>query len=354
MYLKDKNSKIGITGIILIVCAFVVYISANAQSNGVLQNVGSAKLKIAVPFINIPESFRGMGENIIHDPGNTLNPFFSKLGATRKSYLENNILEKNYLLPQPSDSMYVIHIGDSHIRGHVYPRTVRDMLTESFGSIDYRDFGINGATCNSYLGSSKMREICTYTLEQEPNPLAISDAGNPLKDQSVGIIAKHHKPNLIIVSFGTNESYGKYYNADEHYQQIDALVKALNEAFPGTPLLLTTPAGCYKAHRTSYKVKVPIGGRHSRSRRYKMVTRTRTTYSENPFNAPCAETIVKYAKDNNIAYWDLYSVSGGRENACRNWTAARLMRPDHVHFLPDGYVLQGQLLYCALIKEYNK
>ena len=29
------------------------------------------------------------------------------------------------------------------------------------------------------------------------------------------------------------------------------------------------------------------------------------------------------------------------------------MRPDHVHYMPDGYVLQGELLYQALIKAYN-
>ncbi|MCI1721195.1 MAG: SGNH/GDSL hydrolase family protein [Bacteroidales bacterium] len=348
----------------LIACAVVVYISASAQSkiSSTEQSKFSADqqknddVKIAVPIANIPGSFRGMGENVLHDPGKTLAPIMNKLRGIRKNYLKNNMLEKDFEAPQSNDTLHIIHIGDSHVRGHVYPHALRDLLSESFGSIAYKDFGINGATCNSYLNSRTMQQVCTYTLEQEDNPLISQSDDNQILHR--GLIAKHHKPDLIIVSFGTNESYGRYYNSDEHYKQIDDLVKALNEAFPGTPLLLTTPAGCYKAHRSSYKVRVPISSRHSKhgrkSRRYKTVTRTSTTYSENPFNAPCAATIVKYAKDNNLAYWDLYTISGGRENACRNWTSARLMRADHVHFLPEGYTLQGQLLYCALIKEYNK
>ncbi|MFA6703922.1 MAG: GDSL-type esterase/lipase family protein [Bacteroidales bacterium] len=367
------------TGLIIVCVALVcisVKIYANAVSAGILTK--KDELKVVVPIVDIPKTFRGMGENILHDESNSLATVFKKLRKIRKAQLSNNILEISSYTSEPKDTLRVLHIGDSHIRGHVYPRTVKDMLAECFGSIVYRDFGINGATCNSYLNSRTMQQICTYTSEQEDNPLLAQSGGSPFEikdngteDKSVGdkksdnqifhgdIIAKHHKPDLIILSFGTNESYGRYYNADEHYKQIDALVKALNEAFPGTPLLLTTPTGCYKAHRTSYKTRVLVSnGRHSKhgrkSRRYKTVTRTRTTYSENPFNAPCAATIVKYAKDNNLAYWDLYTISGGRESACRNWTSAGLMRADHVHFIPEGYTLQGQLLYCALIKEYNK
>ena len=346
----QKYKHILFTTGLLIVCVALVCISVKIYANAISAGILTKKdeLKVVVPIVDIPKTFRSMGENVLHDESNSLAAVFDKLRKIRKAQLSGNILEINGDTPEASDTLHVLHIGDSHIRGHVYPRTVRDMLTDCFGSIVYKDFGINGATCNSYLNSRTMQQICTYTLEQEDNPLLTQS----------GIIAKHHKPDLIIVSFGTNESYGRYYNADEHYQQIDALVKALNETFPGTPLLLTTPAGCYKAHRTSYKTRVLVSGRHSRharkSRRYKTVTRTSTTYSENPFNAPCAETIVKYAKDNNLAYWDLYTISGGRENACRNWTSAGLMRADHVHFLPEGYTLQGQLLYCALIKEYNK
>jgi hypothetical protein len=49
----------------------------------------------------------------------------------------------------------------------------------------------------------------------------------------------------------------------------------------------------------------------------------------------------------------MYNVVGGSLRACKNWQEARLMRPDHVHYLPEGYILQGNLLYEAIIKAYN-
>ena len=60
-----------------------------------------------------------------------------------------------------------------------------------------------------------------------------------------------------------------------------------------------------------------------------------------------------FAGDHRLLVWDMYEVVGGKKRACKNWTEAKLMRPDHVHYLPEGYILQGNLLYQALIKAYN-
>ncbi|HNY06344.1 MAG TPA: hypothetical protein PKL23_07860, partial [Candidatus Egerieousia sp.] len=251
------------TGLVM-VCVALVCISVRLYANSISAGILTKKdeLKVVVPIVDIPKTFRGMGENVLHDESSSLATFFNKLRQIRKAQLSDNILEISSYTAEPKDTLHVLHIGDSHIRGHVYPRTVRDMLAECFGSIVYRDFGINGATCDSYLNSRTMQQICMYDPEQEDNPLLAQSGDSPFdvkdngtKDKSVGdnksdnqisnggLIAKHHKPDLIILSFGTNESYGRYYNAEVHYKQIDALVNALNEAFPGTPLLLTTPTG---------------------------------------------------------------------------------------------------------------
>jgi hypothetical protein len=66
-----------------------------------------------------------------------------------------------------------------------------------------------------------------------------------------------------------------------------------------------------------------------------------------------AKTIREYASRNGLAFWDLYAVVGGEQWACKNWAGAKLMRPDHVHYLPEGYTLQGKLLAQAIIKAYN-
>ena len=70
-------------------------------------------------------------------------------------------------------------------------------------------------------------------------------------------------------------------------------------------------------------------------------------------NVHTAETIRRYAKDHRLLVWDMYDVVGGKRRACTNWTEAKLMRPDHVHYLPEGYILQGNLLYQAIIQAYN-
>ena len=80
--------------------------------------------------------------------------------------------------------------------------------------------------------------------------------------------------------------------------------------------------------------------------------RRRRTYSINPRTALAVQTIHKYADENGLAVWDMYNILGGTRRACLNWQEAWLMRPDHVHYMPDGYVLQGELLYQALIKAY--
>ena len=97
------------------------------------------------------------------------------------------------------------------------------------------------------------------------------------------------------------------------------------------PLLMTTPPGSYDSYRK----------------------KRRRTYSINPRTAIAVETIRRFADDNGLAVWDMYEAFGGRKRACLNWQEAGLMRPDHVHYLPEGYVLQGELFYQALLKAYN-
>ena len=76
----------------------------------------------------------------------------------------------------------VVHIGDSHVRGHVYPLVTRRCLESDFGaeavypdSITYRTgglahetgepglvyhiMGVNGATCVTFTTENKIKEI---------------------------------------------------------------------------------------------------------------------------------------------------------------------------------------------------
>lgn len=238
--------------------------------------------------ISFPPAFREIGENEIVDSIDLLSPVFERLRQIRAGFSE--------------DTVRIVHIGDSHIRGHIFPQTAGMRLTETFGAVVYTDMGVNGATCLTFTHPKRIAAIAAL------------------------------KPDLLILSFGTNESHNRRYNVNTHYSQIDELIKLLKGSLPDVPVLLTTPPGSYESFR--YR-------------------RRRRTYAVNPRTVTVSETIRRYAREHRLLVWDMYDAVGGRRRACTNWTEAKLMRPDHVHYLPEGYILQGNLLYQALVKAYN-
>ena len=239
-------------------------------------------------LISFTDAFRGMGRNEIVDSIALLTPVFERLRQVRAGLSE--------------DTVRIVHIGDSHVRGHIYPQTTGARLIETFGAVSYIDKGVNGATCLTFTHPDRIAEIAAL------------------------------KPELLILSIGTNESHNRRYNVNVHYNQMDELVKLLQDSLPNVSILLTTPPGSYESFRQR---------------------RRRRTYAVNPRTATASETIRRYAKEHRLLVWDMYDVVGGKRRACVNWTEAKLMRPDHVHYLPEGYILQGNLLYQALINAYN-
>lgn len=132
------------------------------------------------------------------------------------------------------------------------------------------------------------------------------------------------KPALIIVSLGTNESLD-YPNIDRNfYQHIDRLITSLRENNPQAGFMLITPQEIFRK-------------------------RTRV----NPGTLQVREQIIQYAVENGLAFWDMYRALGG-EHSAEAWRKAELLRPDGIHLTRDGYEYQGNLLYHALMKGYNK
>lgn len=118
----------------------------------------SHEMKQLMQFVSVdnpmPAVFRNTTENELTDPAGSLNPFWEKLGA----------------LDRP---LRIVHIGDSHVRGHVFPYVMRCSLEDDFGSkavenipvtyqtsgiaretgsngVVYHILGVNGATCQSF------------------------------------------------------------------------------------------------------------------------------------------------------------------------------------------------------------
>lgn len=266
----------------------------------------SHEMKQLMQFVSVdspmPAVFRNTTENELTDPAGSLHPFWEKLGA----------------LDRP---LRIVHIGDSHVRGHVFPYVMRCSLEDDFGSkavenipvtyqtsgiaretgsngVVYHIVGVNGATCQSFSTPEHIRQIADL------------------------------HPDLVILSFGTNEAHGRRYNASEHTAAMNYLIEELKASCPDVAFLMTTPPGAYVRN----------------GRRGKII---------NPRTPLVVENELKFAREHGIAIWNMYDIVGGKQRACLNWNAAKMYQRDKIHFTHEGYTLQGLLLHEAFIKAYN-
>jgi len=268
----------------------------------------------------MPSSFRGTHPNVIQDPTFSLSSFFEKLS----------------MLHNPVDSektvVRIVHIGDSHVRSHEFTPALNLRLTEIFGNAaigtnkGYRSegileengssgvicqcIGINGATSQNFLNDKYLAQI------------------------------QQLQPDLIIISLGTNESFSLY-NSVTHYYMMENLFSMIRSYCPEVPILYTTPPGAFQ---TIYKNFT----KHKRT--YRKVVKV----EENRNIEKATSTIVQFAADHQAACWNLFRIAGGEKHACKNWLSGNYFQGDKIHFITDGYALQGNLLYEAMMNEYNK
>ena len=160
---------------------------------------------------------------------------------------------------------------------------------------------------------------------------------------SVGTGISPMQPQLVILSLGTNEAFGKVSDATM-YRDIDILVKDILRANPQTQILLTTPSECQRT--VSRRVRRKKKGKR---RRYYTV-RSRQVNTNIP---RLRQVVLKYGRDHAIATYDWYDVAGGAGSSSR-WVSASLMGKDHIHNTWTGYDLQGNLLYEALIQTIDR
>ena len=173
------------------------------------------------------------------------------------------------------------------------------MLLENDSSgVLYNMIGVNGAEYRHYTMSK-------YFLQQLP----------------------YLSPDLIIVSMGTNEAFSSGFDKNLFYKNVDTLLSNIKRANPNAIILLTTPADSYRKARKG-KVK-------------------------NPDMKLAEETLINYALEHNLPYWDLYEIMGGF-GSMGKWYSMKLTAKDRVHFSGKGYQIQGDLFYNALMDGYER
>jgi len=231
---------------------------------------------IAMTSKSMPSSFRGCARNEIIGSEN-LNGIFSTLAKGEKT-------------------VRILQIGDSHVRGNTFPQTIEKSLESNF-NVRFDFIGINGARASKFTSSDMLSKINS----------------------------KH--PDLVIISFGTNEAHGNF-SSSSNTRVMNDLVSGIRKHNPQVTFLITTTPGSHIS-RSGKKV-------------------VNTTHEQ------VAQNLLEFGRNNGIAVWDLYHNIGGNENACKNLIGAGLMQGDKIHLTHSGYRMIGNMLSEAFINAYNQ
>lgn len=292
-------------------------------------------MKINRRFLGILVLFLGMQLTAV---ARKVPEMMSSLPATFRQTQANQIIGSDLLTPffekirKADRPVRVLHLGDSHVRGHVFTVETRQCLEKAWGdSAVYADK-------ITYKTSALARETGKAGLVYHAYGINGATYGQFNNEQTLSKFDELN-PDLIILSFGTNEAHGRNYTEEWQIQEMDALLASLKERFPDVDFLLTTPPGSYWHKRVKKTLK---NGRKT------YVTR----HILNEQVEQVANTQVAYGAEHQIPVWDLYHVVGGADYACRNWRNAGLQRSDYIHYTSEGYILQGKLLAEAILKAY--
>jgi len=205
-------------------------------------------------------------------------PLTLEADAQSHYYHSNAAVDKIYLLPRGRQKEY-------SLSGLV--------LENDAPGIIYHSIGVNGA---------KASDFNKYPLFFEQLPAL--------------------KPDLIVISLGTNESFDKM-GTEAYIAQLNQMIASIRAQSPEAAILVTTPPP------SLFKRKYP-----------------------NTFAASYAKATAMQETAANYATWDMYSEMGGLYGVPRN-AARGLMSTDRVHYSRDGYEKQGRMFTEAFINAYE-
>lgn len=164
-------------------------------------------------------------------------------------------------------------------------------------------------------------------------------------------IANLH-PNLIIVSVGTNDAFGRFDSA-AFSRSLDSVIRQIRRTNPNAAILLTTPMECQKSvYGSTKKVKKRVKVKGRWVTKYVNQSSGKRGYGVNQNVKLVRDVIARYAEKNHIALYDWYDVAGG-DGASEKWIKDDLYGNDRVHHTAKGYRLNGFLLYQALSEAFK-
>ncbi len=208
---------------------------------------------------------------------------------------DNSATSTRIVLNEPVDSLVLRGVTSAEYGD---PTFYGFSLESGTGGVLYHSTGINGAAFDHYIRNTDLLEGGAVVL----------------------------RPDLIVVSLGTNNCFGNNFREDHVREVVASFIAGLRSAYPGVPLLFTTPM---ESCRRSY----------SKGRRVYLPNR----------NVPVvAKVIRRLTREQGVAYWDLYTAAGG-EGAIGRWQKEALVGSDRIHLTEAGYELLGDMFYEAFV-----
>ncbi len=159
--------------------------------------------------------------------------------------------------------------------------------------IVYTSIGVNGASTKSYLRCK--------------------------------LFAQHLQaiqPDLVIFCIGINDAYEPNFNSQHYENNYDTLVAWIRSVNPNAQFLFVSNNDSY------FKRRYPN----------KRVFKAR-------------EVMIKLAKKYNAGMWDMFNVMGGL-GSINTWYKNGYAKKDRIHLTRKGYILMGDLMFSAIMKEY--
>jgi lysophospholipase L1-like esterase len=131
------------------------------------------------------------------------------------------------------------------------------------------------------------------------------------------------KPDLVILGLGINDAYGKNFSQREYERNYDLLVREIRKANPDVCILYTTNNDSYIRRRYLNRNGIKV-----------------------------QQSMKRLAKKQDAALWDMFEVMGGLNSIVR-WQRYGLAKADRIHFTRPGYLLMGDLIFDALIRDFG-
>ena len=169
-----------------------------------------------------------------------------------------------------------------------------ELMNDNHG-VQYTTIGVNGASFKSY------------------NRTAFFDNQLML-----------YKPDLFIISVGTNDAYYPTFNAEDYKTNFESLILKIQSVNPDCAILLTVPNDSYFKRQHA-----------------------------NPRTKIVQNIIYDLAEKHKMAVWDFYKIMGSF-NSSQKWYKHELMPKDRIHFTQVGYRIKADLLLNALVNSWEK